>query len=311
MLTVLIPNTITFHGQMPPGTRAVTYDVHSPIPPQHRDAQVVVVWANPPQRLAALPTELPKVEFVQGLMAGTEMVLQAFPAHIPVASGRGLHDHPVAEHTLALLLAAMRSLPDLVRAHDRHEWRSDLGGVKQVALPGIRTLTNARVTLWGFGSIATAIAPLLTALGAQVRGLATSAGQRQGYRVDAVSDRLEVLENTDILIMVLPDEPATAKILSTNELAQLPKHAIVINVGRGATVDEPALITALQQGEIAYALLDVVGNEPLPADDPLWDAPNLLITPHAAGGRPVGFSDLIVANTAAWLAGQPVQNRVR
>jgi len=84
----------------------------------------------------------------------------------------------------------------------------------------------------------------------------------------------------------------------------------VVNVGRGSTVDEPALVAALSEGGIAGAALDVTSTEPLPADSPLWDAPNLLLTPHAAGGRPVGADELIAANLAALLAGRELRNVV-
>jgi phosphoglycerate dehydrogenase-like enzyme len=84
----------------------------------------------------------------------------------------------------------------------------------------------------------------------------------------------------------------------------------VVNVGRGATVDEPALVAALTDGRIAGAALDVTETEPLPADSPLWKAPRLLLTPHAAGGRPVGADDLIAANLEALLAGAELRNVV-
>jgi phosphoglycerate dehydrogenase-like enzyme len=84
----------------------------------------------------------------------------------------------------------------------------------------------------------------------------------------------------------------------------------VVNVGRGSTVDEPALVAALTEGRIAGAALDVTEVEPLPADSPLWDAPNLLLTPHAAGGRPVGADDLVAANLEALLAGRELRNVV-
>jgi phosphoglycerate dehydrogenase-like enzyme len=118
------------------------------------------------------------------------------------------------------------------------------------------------------------------------------------------------LRQTDVLVMILPATEATTHALDAARLTALPRHAFVVNVGRGTTVDEPALVAALTEGRIAGAALDVTEVEPLPADSPLWDAPNLLLTPHAAGGRPVGGDELVGANLAALLAGRELRNVV-
>jgi phosphoglycerate dehydrogenase-like enzyme len=110
--------------------------------------------------------------------------------------------------------------------------------------------------------------------------------------------------------MILPATPATTRALDAGRLAALPRHALVVNVGRGSTVDEPALVAALTERRIAGAALDVTEVEPLPVDSPLWDAPGLLVTPHAAGGRPVGADELVAANLAALLAGRELRNVV-
>ena len=120
----------------------------------------------------------------------------------------------------------------------------------------------------------------------------------------------EVLPETDVLVMVLPSEPSTQKILNAQMLSLLPKRALICNVGRGATVDEAALVEALDRGQIAGAALDVVATEPLPPDSPLWDAPNLLITPHVAGFRAHGGDELVGGNLAAFLEGRPLRNVV-
>jgi phosphoglycerate dehydrogenase-like enzyme len=110
--------------------------------------------------------------------------------------------------------------------------------------------------------------------------------------------------------MILPSTPTTRGVLNADTLAALPRHAWVINVGRGDAVDEPALVAALEAGEIGGAALDVTVAEPLPADSPLWDAPNLILTPHAAGGRPLGGQDLLAENLGNLLAGRPLRHLV-
>ena len=130
---------------------------------------------------------------------------------------------------------------------------------------------RARVLVWGFGSIGQTVAPVLQQLGAEVRGVARSAGERSGFPVVAEEDLAQELGQTDVLLMVLPSTAATTRALDADRLAALPAHAYVVNVGRGSTVDEPALVAALSEGGIAGAALDVTSTEPLPADSPLWD----------------------------------------
>jgi phosphoglycerate dehydrogenase-like enzyme len=110
---------------------------------------------------------------------------------------------------------------------------------------------------------------------------------------------------------VLPATPATRHALDATVFAQLPPHAWVVNVGRGATLDEAALLAAIREGGIAGAALDVFATEPLPADSPLWDEPRVLISPHAAGGRPVGADLLLQDNIAAFVREEPLRNLVR
>lgn len=239
------------------------------------------------------------------------MVRAGFTEGALLSSGVGLHDATVAEHTLALLLSLVRRLPQSKVAQSGHVWSRDLGGPQPLRPDGpVTTLLGARVLVWGFGSIAKRLAPLLTALGAEVRGIARSSGTRAGYQVVAEADLLEVLPEADVLISILPDTPDTKNALGPAELAALPDHAYFVNVGRGATVDEEALVAALEEGRLAGAALDVTAVEPLPADSPLWDAPGLLLTPHAAGGRPVDPDSLIAHNVAALLAGTPLKNLV-
>ncbi len=102
----------------------------------------------------------------------------------------------------------------------------------------------------------------------------------------------------------------TRHALDADRLARLPRHAWVVNVGRGTTVDEDALAAALEAGRLGGAALDVFATEPLPADSPLWTAPNCVVSPHAAGGRPQGAEALIAENLRRCLAGQPLRNVV-
>lgn len=311
-MKILLPDSVPLSPVLPDGVTAVTYAVAEPIPAEHLDAEALVVWTNSQQHLDATAAAMPGLRLVQGLMAGPDSMVRAgFSADAQLSNGVGLHDATVAEHTLALLLSLVRRLPQSKVAQSEHHWSSDLGGPQPLHPDGpVTTLLGAKVLVWGFGSIAKRLAPLLSALGAEVRGIARSAGVRDGYEVVADSDLLKVLPGADVLISILPDTPATKNALGTAELEALADHAWFINVGRGATVDEDALVAALEQGQIAGAALDVTAVEPLPTESPLWDAPGLLITPHAAGGRPVDPDALIAHNITALLSGGPLKNLV-
>ncbi len=310
---MLLPSSIPLSPGLPDGVRAVTYDVEQPLPDDLLDADALVVWGNPTAQLADAARRTGRLRWVQTLAAGPDQVLAAgFPPHVRITSGRGLHDGPVAEHTLALLLAVARRLPELVRAQDAHRWAAELGGRQRLPHEGgeFRSLSGARVLIWGFGSIGARLAPLLTVLGAQVVGVATRPGTRAGYPVLTPAEVPDALPGTDVLVGILPATPATRRVLGAPVFARLPRHAWVVNVGRGATLDEAALLTAIREERLAGAALDVMETEPLPPDSPLWDEQRILLTPHAAGGRPVGADTLLTDNIRAFVRGEPLRNTV-
>ncbi|RMI06822.1 phosphoglycerate dehydrogenase [Cellulomonas triticagri] len=313
MTTVLLPTSIALDPALPDGVTTATYDVDVPLPDDLLGADALVAWGNPTPVLADAARRMPGLRWVQALAAGPDQVLAAgFGPDVRITSGRGLHDGPVAEHTLALVLAAARRLPELVRAQDAHRWADELGGRQNLPHEGgeFRSLSGARVLIWGFGSIAARLAPLLTVLGAQVIGVASRAGERAGYPVITPADVPRTLPGTDVLIGILPATPATRKVLDASVFAALPDHAWVVNVGRGATLDESALLEAVRSGGLAGAALDVFETEPLPTTSALWDEPRVLITPHAAGGRPVGADTLLADNIRAFVRDEPLRNLV-
>ncbi|QCB93201.1 NAD(P)-dependent oxidoreductase [Cellulomonas shaoxiangyii] len=312
MTTIMLPTTADGVPRLPAGVRAVPYDVSAPPPPEAADADALVVWGNPGDRLAELAAAARRARWVQTLAAGPDAVLAAgFADDVVVTNGRGLHDATVAEHVLALVLACVRRVPDLVRAHDAHRWAGELGGLQPLHPPGeVRTLLDAHVTVWGFGSIAARLAPLLHALGADVTGVARTAGERHGFPVVTPDALADLLPGTDVLVTLLPDLPATRHAVDARVLGLLPARAWVVNAGRGSTLDEDALLAAVREERLAGAALDVVATEPLPASSPLWDEPRVLVSPHAAGGRPVGWTELVADNVARFVAGRPLRNVV-
>lgn len=279
----------------------ISYDPAVNISPEHYDADVLIAWGNTNEQLKDAARHLTQVELVQALLAGPDQARAAgFRPEATIASGSGLHSKTVAEHTLALTLNFVRFLPTLAEHQAKNHWAGELGGPQELHPANqVTTLLGANVTIWGFGSIGTATARLFEAFGAKVTGVARSAGERDGFTVVATEDIDTVLPTTDILVMILPNSEETKNSLDASRLAQLPERAYVINVGRGPTVDDAALIDALNSGSIAGAALDVVDQEPLDPADPLWGAKNLIITPHSAGGRPVEPEPLIAQNLQA------------
>lgn len=312
-MKLLLSTTCDGTPELPGEVAVVPYDPTAPIPAEHLDAQALVAWGNTTDNLADAARRLTALRWVASLAAGPDQLLAAgFGDDVVLTGGVGLHSRPVAEHTLALLLALVRELPAAAAAQSRHEWARELGGPRPLHQPGpVRTLLGARVLVWGFGSIGQTLAPMLAALGAEVRGVARSAGERAGFPVVAAADLESALPDADALVMILPSEDATRHALSADRIALLPDHAYVVNVGRGSTVDEDALVGALRAGRLGGAALDVTSTEPLPADSPVWEAPRLILTPHSAGGRPVGWADLVADNCRRLLAGEPLRNVTR
>ncbi|KAI1167578.1 D-isomer specific 2-hydroxyacid dehydrogenase [Nemania serpens] len=286
------------------------YDPKSTIPEDLIDAEVLVTWANDGASLKDAARRMTKLRWIQSLAAGPNDVLSAgFPSSVIVTTGSGLHDRTVAEHTLGLLLATARRFDEMRDYQVQGKWASHLGGPQPDRPKGrFTTLRDANVLIWGYGNIAKTLTPHLTSWGATVRGVARSAGVREGIEVYAESSLPELLPQTDALVMILPGSDSTKDALNAERLKLLPSHAWVVNVGRGTSIDEDALADALETGEIGGAALDVFVKEPLPADSRLYKARNCIVSPHAAGGRPQDAEPLIAYNLRRLIAGQELKN---
>lgn len=308
-MKILVPDAIELNLAVP-HAEIVRYRADSVIPPEHRDAEMLVVWGVPHDVLTQDAELMPQLRLAQSLAAGPDSILKAgFAPSVTLAGGAGLHTATVTEHALALTLAMVRQLPQARSAQDDHRWASEIGGVRPLHPEGpITTLIDARVLIWGFGHIGVNLAKVLSSLNANVRGVATTPGIREGFEVVATDQIDAELPTTDVLIMLLPGNEDTRNCLDAHRLSLLPKGSFVVNAGRGITVDETALDQALRSGHLAGAGLDVMATEPLPKDSPLWDAPGCIITPHAAGGRPVGAEKLIFDQAQALAHDWPLLN---
>ncbi|EMC96352.1 hypothetical protein BAUCODRAFT_470845 [Baudoinia panamericana UAMH 10762] len=289
------------------------YDVKQQIPDNLLDAEVLVTWCNSPDNFKHAAQNMHKLHWIQSLAAGPNDVLNAGfdTKKIMVTTGSGLHDRTVAEHTLGLLLNAARRFYEMRDYQVQGKWPQHLGGPQPDKVPGtFTTLEDANITIWGFGNIAKYLAPYLTAIGAKVRGVARHAGVRNGIEIYSDDKLAEILPKTDALVMILPGSESTYHALNADRLKLLPKHAWIVNVGRGTCIDEDALNSALDNDAIGGAALDVFEKEPLPESSPLYKQKNVILSPHAAGGRPRDAEQLIADNLRRFIAGQQLKNLV-
>jgi phosphoglycerate dehydrogenase-like enzyme len=217
-----------------------------------------------------------RLRLIQMPGAGVDSLLPdpELPAHVRVANARGIHEPEMAEFTLALILALAKRIPRAAAQQARHEWR---------VYAGLR-LQGATVGILGLGAIGRSLARRCKALGMRVIGTRRSGQPVEG--VDEVlrpADTRRVLQESDVVVVVLPLTPETRGALGAEALALMKPRALLVNVARGGIVDEAALALALEEGRLGGAAVDVFETEPLPPESPLWSAPNALITPHVAG----------------------------
>jgi len=315
-MKLLVPERSGLDPVPTAGVEVVAYDIKSPLASQHHDAEAIVVYQNPAAMLSVQARALRSVRWVQTIQAGGNAVLAAgFREEATLTLGRGLHARPVAEHTLALVLAAARRLHELRDAQHARRWETASGSAQNAAgAAEFRSLLDAEVVLLGFGSIARAAYPLLLAFGARVTVVARSDRHVDGVHVHAIEALPTLLPTADLLLMALPSTATTRGLVGRNQLARMKPTAWIVNVGRGDTLDEVALVEALAHGDIGGAALDVFEREPLPPDARLWTLANVIVSPHAAGGRPIGARELVQENLARFMAGEPllhVIDRVR
>ena len=215
---------------------------------------------------------------------------------------------PVAQHVLAMILALARQL--LPSHRDQLADRSWHMNERRYAS---RLLTGQTVLLLGYGAIARRVAELLGPFGCTIYAVRRQARSETAVRVIAESDLTRVLPQADHIVNALPDSEATRKWVNARRLACCKKGARFYNVGRGTTVDQEALVEALQNGPLGAAYLDVTEPEPLPPGHALWTAPNCFITPHTAGGRDdqdEALVRLFLRNLGAFTQGQPLADRI-
>jgi phosphoglycerate dehydrogenase-like enzyme len=246
------------------------------------DVELLVLGLGLMRQVPALFEELPGLRLIQAIFAGVDGFVASVPPGVVVCSASGAHDIGVAEWVVATLLALRRRLPELLERQRHGEWDGNVNestATGASALGTIDDLDGSTILVLGYGSIGRAVAARLQPFGARVVGIARHA--REDVEPPEALERL--LPQADAVVVLLPLTAETERIVDAAFLARMKPGAVLVNAARGRHVDTAALLEALRGGRIRAAL-DVTDPEPLPPGHPLWSAPNLLITPHLAGG---------------------------
>lgn len=281
----------------------------------------VVVWDGdgpPPQTLASVEFLVPPyatsswtseqlahftgVRAIQLMSAGYEAwlpILPAAPADVVLCNGRGVHGSSTAELAITGLLMHWHDMPVLLDQQREHRWLAH----------DRDTARDKSVLVLGAGDIGAKVADVLSVLGART----TLVGRHARPGVHAVDELPDLCEGQDALVVAIPLTEQTRGLVNAALLARLPDRAIVVNVARGPIVVTDALVQELATRRLR-AVLDVTDPEPLPADHPLWNMPDLILTPHVGGGA-AGWRELaerlVVEQVRRFVAGEPLENIVR
>ena len=235
-----------------------------------------------------------------------------FARGVVVSNSRGVQATPIAEHVFALTLALAKQLPFVLAAQRERRWAQN--EVEGDRLPWL--LRGRTLGLIGVGTIGSQVALMGDAFGMHVLALRRRAAADQVPGVHELlgpGDLDTLLARSDVVVIAAPLTPETMSLIGAPQLARMKRGALLVNVGRARILDHEALVAALRAGHLGGAALDVFPREPLADDDPLWTAPNLIVTPHTSGFRRGHWDEVIelfADNLARFRRGEPVRFRV-
>ena len=283
--------------------------------PEHRtaglaDCDIAYTWILKDHEAAVAPNL--KWVHTSAVAVETLCLPQLFSRNIAVSNTRGVQAVPIAEHVMAVTLALAKQIPFVVENQQQARWaQNEFMGDRLPWLLNGRTLG-----LVGVGTIGSEIAKRAEAFGMRVIALRRRPAYGTIGHVERVYGKEELdlfLGQCHVLVICAPLTPETHSLLGATQFAQLPKGAVVVNVGRAKIIDTEALIDALQSRHLGGASLDVFPQEPLPPDHPLWKTPNVILTPHTSGFRQGHWDeviDLFGDNLDRFLKGEPLKFRI-
>lgn len=282
------------------GTEGLRLRVSEEVGSSAREADVLIGYQFPPGSLA----DLPRLRWLHLTGTGTDHLAAAgLSPEVAVTTSAAVPVTAVAEYALSGLLLLLKDLPDLARRRDAEWFRSD-------AL----LLSGSTVAVVGAGRIGRAVLARLAAFGAHPVAVTRdgAAAVPEARRTTGIAGLPRDAEDFDHLIACLPGGPRTRGLIGREVFAALPSHAVVVNVGRGETLDNVALRAALRAGHLRGAFIDVHEQEPLPDDDPAWDVPGLVVSPHRAFAfpdEPAEVARTFLANLDDLRRGRPLRDR--
>jgi phosphoglycerate dehydrogenase-like enzyme len=284
-------------GGVPDGVEVDVYDGSGDPPPRIGEVEFYVLpYMASTSRPLEVMRDMTSLKVAQTLTAGVDNFLPYVPDGVTLCNARGVHDASTAELAVALTLAALRGIPEFVRAQERESWEPDRR----------TSLADRTVLIIGYGSVGAAIERRLAGFECEVLRVARSA--RDG--VSAMTDLPQLLPRADVVVLVVPMTDQTRGLVDAAFLAAMPDNALLVNVSRGPVVDTDALVAELARGRL-QAALDVTDPEPLPAGHPLWSSPGLLLSPHV-GGNSTAFLPrayaLVADQLRRYCAGEPLAN---
>lgn len=293
-----------------PEMRVVHLPDYDKLPEELPDTDIFVGYSLRAKQLK----DAQKLKWLHSTAAGVAQLMypELRDSGILVTNPSGVFSVPMAEHTMGLLLALARNFPDSVRQQDRGTWsQQELWDKPQHLVE----LNGQVLLIVGYGSIGRELAKRAKAFEMRVWGV-TRSGEGDGEHAEKIIPvaRLhEALPEADFVVVAAPETAETRHLMGAPELAKMKRGARLINVGRGSLLDEAALIRALQSGALGGAAIDVAQTEPLPADSPLWKAPNLFITPHTSAVSEHLWhrhAALLLQLLERWFDGRELFNRV-
>ena len=269
-----------------------------------------VIFGNVP---ASMLKDVSNLKWLHLSSAGTDGYLDLIDRGVLLSNGTGAYNDFIAEHMLAFTGALCIRLPEYTAQQREKVWKRGNWA---------KTIMGSTVMVLGCGNIGTAYAKRMHDLGAYVIGVRRKACEcPEGVDEMLGMDEVDAaLPRADIVTMIMPNTPETANFMDARRIAMMKDGALLINCGRGNALDADALYDALVSGKLDGAAIDVAYKEPLPEDDKLWTAPNLIITPHVAGGWVMGGEstpymqktvvNVFMKNLDAYLDGNPLPNTV-
>ena len=226
---------------------------------------------------------------------------------VKFCNASSLYDEPVAQHAAAMLLALARNLPTAIL--DKADAKWEMAPIRN----GSFLLSGQNTLIVGYGAIARRLAEILKPFGLKITAFRRAPRGDENVHTEPISGLDNYLPTADIVINILPSSPSTTDFFNADRFNKLKPGAVYLNLGRGDTTDQDALVAALDSGKLGRAFLDVTTPEPLPADHPLWKSPNCFITPHTAGGtrdEPQRMIEHFLGNFERFLKDAPLQDRI-